>query len=201
MEQSNTFAKQEREFMKDPFRTVFIARLDYNLTELDISRAFARYGMIESIRIIRDKQGKSRGYGFVVYERNTDAMNCVNDLSRTGLKLGNRPILVDIERSRVLKNWRPRRLGGGEGGRGYVKEGKYNLLLLQQEELSLLIIHLLTLHHHSMINNNFNIIITSNSNSNSNINLNFKLNTILIQIPISHNYHNVTLLDLELHWM
>ena len=44
--------------------------------------------MIESIRIIRDKQGKSRGYGFVVYERNTDAMNCVNDLSRTGLKLG-----------------------------------------------------------------------------------------------------------------
>ncbi|KGR12311.1 U1 small nuclear ribonucleoprotein 70kDa [Candida albicans P57072] len=118
------FAKQEREFMKDPFRTVFIARLDYNLTELDISRAFARYGMIESIRIIRDKQGKSRGYGFVVYERNTDAMNCVNDLSRTGLKLGNRPILVDIERSRVLKNWRPRRLGGGEGGRGYVKEGK-----------------------------------------------------------------------------
>ena len=34
MEQSNTFAKQEREFMKDPFRTVFIARLDYNLTEL-----------------------------------------------------------------------------------------------------------------------------------------------------------------------
>ena len=86
--------------------------------------------MIESIRIIRDKQGKSRGYGFVVYERNTDAMNCVNDLSRTGLKLGNRPILVDIERSRVLKNWRPRRLGGGEGGRGYVKEGKYNLLLL-----------------------------------------------------------------------
>lgn len=195
------FAKQEREFMKDPFRTVFIARLDYNLTELDISRAFARYGMIESIRIIRDKQGKSRGYGFVVYERNTDAMNCVNDLSRTGLKLGNRPILVDIERSRVLKNWRPRRLGGGEGGRGYVKEGKYNLLLLQQEELSLLIIHLLTLHHHSMINNNFNIIITSNSNSNSNINLNFKLNTILIQTPICHNYHNVTLLDLELHWM
>lgn len=118
------FAKQEREFMKDPFRTVFIARLDYNLTELDISRAFARYGMIESIKIIRDKQGKSRGYGFVVYERNPDAVACVNDLSRTGLKLGNRPILVDIERSRVLKNWRPRRLGGGEGGRGYVKEGK-----------------------------------------------------------------------------
>lgn len=118
------FAKLEREFMKDPLCTVFIARLDYNLTELDISKVFAKYGMIESIRIIRDQNGKSRGYGFIVYERNTDAQSCVDELCRSGLKLGNRTILVDMERSRVLKNWKPRRLGGGQGGRGYMKEGR-----------------------------------------------------------------------------
>lgn len=118
------FAKLEREFMKDPLRTVFIARLDYSLTELDISKAFAKYGMIQSIRVIRDQNGKSRGYGFIVYERNSDAQSCVDELCRSGLKLGNRTILVDIERSRILKNWKPRRLGGGQGGRGYIKEGR-----------------------------------------------------------------------------
>ncbi|RCK67400.1 U1 small nuclear ribonucleoprotein [Candida viswanathii] len=118
------FAKLEREFMKDPLKTVFIARLDYSLTELDISKAFAKYGVIESIRVIRDQKGKSRGYGFIVYQRSADAQNCVNELCRTGLELGNRTILVDIERSRVLKTWKPRRLGGGHGGRGYIKDGR-----------------------------------------------------------------------------
>ncbi|EGW33058.1 uncharacterized protein SPAPADRAFT_60375 [Spathaspora passalidarum NRRL Y-27907] len=118
------FAKNEREFMKDPYRTVFIARLDYSVTELDISSAFSKYGVIESIRIIRDKNGKSRGYGFIVFERTNDAKNCVNELCRSGILLKNRHALVDFERGRIIRNWKPRRLGGGEGGRGYTAAGR-----------------------------------------------------------------------------
>ncbi|KAG7666370.1 uncharacterized protein J8A68_000091 [[Candida] subhashii] len=118
------FAKNEKEFMKDPYRTVFISRLDYQLTELDISSAFSKYGVIESIRIIRDHQGKSRGYGFIVYERDVDAKNVISELSRSGLQLNGRNVLVDMERGRIIRNWRPRRLGGGEGGRGYLKSGR-----------------------------------------------------------------------------
>ncbi|KAL6452204.1 RNU1 U1 small nuclear ribonucleoprotein 70 kDa [Candida maltosa Xu316] len=114
----------EREFMRDPLKTVFIARLDYNLTEIEISKAFSSFGVIQSVRVIRDKQGKSRGYGFIVYERIGDAQSCVNNLSRNGLKVGNRTILVDIERSRIINTWKPRRLGGGEGGRGRAKDGR-----------------------------------------------------------------------------
>lgn len=117
-------AKNEKEVMKDPYKTVFIARLDYSLTELDISQYFRKFGVIDSILIIRDHQGKSRGYGFIVYERDTDAQACFSELSRTGAKLKERTILIDIERSRVWRNWKPRRLGGGLGGRGYSKEGR-----------------------------------------------------------------------------
>ncbi|CAK7896463.1 U1 small nuclear ribonucleoprotein 70 kDa homolog [[Candida] anglica] len=133
--------KNEREFMKDPYRTVFIARLPYELTELDISKSFGKYGMIESIRIIRaqsksttatpnptpveneDGRGRSRGYGFVVFERESDATACVRELAPVGLKIGgtSRTILVDIERGRLSRSWKPRRLGGGVGGRHYTK--------------------------------------------------------------------------------
>ncbi|ODV79834.1 RNA-binding domain-containing protein, partial [Suhomyces tanzawaensis NRRL Y-17324] len=119
--------KNEKEFMKDPYRTVFLSRLDYQLTELELSKHFSKYGVIESVRVIRDRDGKSRGYAFLVYEKDHDAAACVNELARTGLKLPvgdktpTRSILVDIERGRIIRSWKPRRLGGGLGGRHYTK--------------------------------------------------------------------------------
>lgn len=124
--------KQEQELMKDPYKTVFLARLDYQLTELDISKHVSKYGVIDSIRIIRDREGHSRGYGFVAFERESDAKNCVKELAPTGLKIPvpdktpTRTILVDIERGRLVRNWKPRRLGGGLGGRHYTKPNPYH---------------------------------------------------------------------------
>lgn len=117
----------QNEFLKDPYRTVFVARLLYSLTELDLSKMFIQFGGIESIRLIRDtKTGLSRGYGFVVFEREQDAQNCIKELAPTGLPLDKtsqgvkpRKILVDMERGRLIRSWRPRRLGGGLGGRHY----------------------------------------------------------------------------------
>lgn len=114
--------KNEQEFMKDPYNTVFVARLDYKLTEIDISQAMSKFGPINSIRIVRNTQtNKSRGYGFVVFEKDMDAKACVRELAATGLKIPgvSRTILVDMERGRIIRNWKPRRLGGGLGGRHY----------------------------------------------------------------------------------
>src|SRR5437763_95237 len=38
-----------------------------------------------------------------------------------GIRIKDRRIKVDVERGRTVKGWRPRRLGGGLGGRGYTK--------------------------------------------------------------------------------
>jgi U1 small nuclear ribonucleoprotein len=41
-------------------------------TENDLRREFEGYGTIERVRIVRDKKARSRGYAFIVYERERD---------------------------------------------------------------------------------------------------------------------------------
>lgn len=119
---------------KDPHRTVFVLRLDYRLQELDLLKHLNRFGDIESVTIIRDKKGNSRGYGFVVFENEADSHNCIKELAPTGLRIpmlesesDARTILVDMERGRLVRNWKPRRLGGGLGGRHYTRQSTSTL--------------------------------------------------------------------------
>ncbi|KAH7102773.1 hypothetical protein BKA62DRAFT_698791 [Auriculariales sp. MPI-PUGE-AT-0066] len=56
----------------DPYKTLFIARLNKNATEADLRRAFEQYGQLERVRIVKDPKGRSRGYAFVIYDRERD---------------------------------------------------------------------------------------------------------------------------------
>ncbi|KAK4232068.1 U1 small nuclear ribonucleoprotein of 70kDa MW N terminal-domain-containing protein [Podospora fimiseda] len=112
----------------DAFKTLIVARLDYNADEKDLEREFGRFGPIERIRIIRDthahkkpnkKHKPHRGYAFVVYEREKDMRAALDNCD--GIRIKERRIKVDVERGRTVKHWKPRRLGGGLGGRGYTK--------------------------------------------------------------------------------
>ncbi|KAK4099060.1 hypothetical protein N658DRAFT_560702 [Parathielavia hyrcaniae] len=130
----------------DAFKTLIVSRLDYSADEKDLEREFGRFGPIERIRIIRDthahekgnkKQKPHRGYGFVVFEREkdmrvfhgkallTNAYLALRNLAALdgcdGIRIKDRRIKVDVERGRTVKGWKPRRLGGGLGGRGYTK--------------------------------------------------------------------------------
>ncbi|CAJ0649853.1 700_t:CDS:2 [Entrophospora sp. SA101] len=99
----------------DPFKTLFVARMNYEITEKDLRREFEIYGPIENIRIIKNKlTGKPRGYAFIEFEREKDMKAAYKGAD--GVKLLGRRILVDVERGRTVKGWRPRRLGGGLGG-------------------------------------------------------------------------------------
>lgn len=62
----------DEEIVGDPYKTLFVARLPYELTESDLRREFEMYGPLERIRLVRNKDGKSRGYAFLVYERERD---------------------------------------------------------------------------------------------------------------------------------
>ncbi|MCJ1256149.1 hypothetical protein MMC24_003969 [Lignoscripta atroalba] len=116
----------------DAFKTLFVARLSYDTKETDLEREFGRFGPIERIRIVtdthdegdNDKQKKKkkkthRGYAFVVYEREKDMKAAYKETD--GIRIKDRRVLVDVERGRTVKGWRPRRFGGGLGGRGYTK--------------------------------------------------------------------------------
>ncbi|KAL7312226.1 hypothetical protein PS15m_008014 [Mucor circinelloides] len=99
----------------DPFNTLFVTHLSPELTESDLMSEFELYGQIKKIRLIRDKEGKSRCYAFIEFEREKDMRAAYKDAD--GLKILGRRILVDVERARTVKGWKPRRLGGGLGGR------------------------------------------------------------------------------------
>ncbi|KAK9462858.1 RNA-binding domain-containing protein [Lipomyces oligophaga] len=104
----------------DPYQTLFVARLSYDTTEKDLDNEFGRFGRIERIRIVRDKKtAKPRGYAFIVFSREKDMKAAYSDLN--GSQIKGRRILVDVERGRTVKTWKPRRLGGGAGGRHYTK--------------------------------------------------------------------------------
>ncbi|EIW84138.1 hypothetical protein CONPUDRAFT_51126 [Coniophora puteana RWD-64-598 SS2] len=62
----------DAEAIGDPYKTLFISRLHKAATESDLRREFESYGTIERVRIVRNKNGRSRGYAFIVYERERD---------------------------------------------------------------------------------------------------------------------------------
>lgn len=98
----------------DPYKTLFVARLNYETTESKIKREFEAYGPIKRVRLVADKDtNKPRGYAFIEYMHTRDMKAAYKQAD--GRKLDNRRVLVDVERGRTVPNWRPRRLGGGLG--------------------------------------------------------------------------------------
>ncbi|KAF7201064.1 U1 small nuclear ribonucleoprotein 70 kDa [Nothobranchius furzeri] len=99
----------------DAFKTLFVARVNYDTTESKLRREFEVYGPIKRIYIVYNKKtAKPRGYAFIEYEHERDMHSAYKHAD--GKKIDGRRVLVDVERGRTVKGWRPRRLGGGLGG-------------------------------------------------------------------------------------
>lgn len=99
----------------DAFKTLFVARVNYDTTESKLRREFEVYGPIRRIYIVYNKiTGKPRGYAFIEYEHERDMHSAYKHAD--GKKIDGRRVLVDVERGRTVKGWHPRRLGGGLGG-------------------------------------------------------------------------------------
>lgn len=98
----------------DPYKTLFVSRLSYDTTEVKLRKEFEQFGPVKRIRIVHDNvSGKARGYGFVEFEHERDMKTAYKQAD--GKKIDGRRVLVDVERGRTVRNWRPRRLGGGLG--------------------------------------------------------------------------------------
>lgn len=98
----------------DAFKTLFVGRLPYDITESALRREFERFGPITRIEIVaRNDTGASRGYAFIEFEREKDMK--VAYVEADAMRIDSRRIVVDVERGRTVKGWKPRRLGGGLG--------------------------------------------------------------------------------------
>lgn len=99
----------------DAFKTLFVARVNYDTSESKLRREFEVYGPIRKITLVHDtSSGKPKGYAFIEYEHERDMHAAYKKAD--GKKIDGRRVLVDVERGRTVKGWLPRRLGGGLGG-------------------------------------------------------------------------------------
>ena len=64
------------ESTSDPFKTLFVSRINFYTSESKLRREFEQYGPIKSIKVINDKiSEKPRGYCFIEFEQEKD-MHC-----------------------------------------------------------------------------------------------------------------------------
>jgi RNA recognition motif-containing protein len=91
---------------------IYVTNLTYTTTEDELSHLFEPYGMVETVRIITDRDtGRSRGFGFVDMPNAMEANAAIAELD--GTSLGGRALTVTEARPREER--RPRE--GGDGRR------------------------------------------------------------------------------------
>jgi len=87
--------------------TIYVGNLPFTHTTEDVQALFERYGKVESVNLINDREtGRPRGFGFVEMASGeaTAAIAALN-----GFELGGRPLRVNEAQQRPER----RRTGGG----------------------------------------------------------------------------------------
>jgi RNA recognition motif-containing protein len=94
---------------------IYVGNLSYEVTEEDLKEAFAGFGQIESVKIIKDNySGRSKGFGFVEMSNNADAQSAINGLNDKELK--GQTLKVNTARPRTENRSGRGRFGGGRRG-------------------------------------------------------------------------------------
>lgn len=98
---------------------IYVGNLSYDTGEDELREAFAQYGTVSAVNIIKEREtGRSRGFGFVEMPDDDEARSAIEGLNLQ--RLGNRAITVNEARPRS-----PRRGGGGGGGGGERRSRRY----------------------------------------------------------------------------
>lgn len=91
---------------------IYVGNLSYNATEDDLQNAFAEYGNVTSVNIIKDREtGRSRGFAFVEMSDGGEAQSAIEGLNLQ--QIAGRAVTVNEARPREDRGGR----GGGRGGR------------------------------------------------------------------------------------
>ncbi|XP_047031839.1 U11/U12 small nuclear ribonucleoprotein 35 kDa protein-like [Helicoverpa zea] len=100
----------------DPVNTLFIGRLNPRTTEETLKSEFDKFGRIINCRVVRDiVTGKSKQYAFIEFENLGSVDRALKEMQKEFID--GAEVIVEREAERCLRGWRPRRLGGGFGGR------------------------------------------------------------------------------------
>ncbi len=94
---------------------IYVGNLTYQFSEAELQDLFKEFGEIKSAKLILDKDtGKSKGFGFVTMDNDTEAQAAIDKLN--GTPVNGRDIIVNQARPRTENAGRSGGFGGGGGG-------------------------------------------------------------------------------------
>ena len=99
---------------------LYVGNLPFSTNDDELRGLFEQHGGVSSASIVTDREtGRSRGFGFVEMNDDSEAKNAMDLLN--GQLIGGRPLVVNEARPRGDRGPRPgggRSYGGGGGGGG-----------------------------------------------------------------------------------
>ena len=100
-------------------KKLYVGNLPFQTAEGDLREVFERYGAVESVAVITDREtGRSRGFGFVEMAEASAADEAIRGLD--GSDLGGRPLRVNEAQDKRRGGG-----GGGGGGGGFRRNDRY----------------------------------------------------------------------------
>ena len=110
-------------------KNIFVGNLNFRATEESLRALFERYGVVDSARIMTDRDtGRSRGFGFVEMANDSEADQAITGLN--GYSMEGRALNVNEARPKPERSFGAgagRGPGGraGGGGRGPRREPRF----------------------------------------------------------------------------
>jgi RNA recognition motif-containing protein len=91
-------------------KKLFVGGLSWGTNDEGLRQAFAKFGQISEAKVITDREtGRSRGFGFITFSSDSDAISAMQEMD--GKELDGRTIKVNEAQERPAG-------GGGGGDRG-----------------------------------------------------------------------------------
>ncbi len=82
---------------------IFVGNLSYQITESELEAAFAAYGGVERVSIVRDRDtGQPRGFAFVEMTSSSEASTAISSLN--GREMNGRALNVNEARPREQRS-------------------------------------------------------------------------------------------------
>ena len=98
-------------------KNIYVGNLPYHMTDHELRTLFEEFGTLQRASVIIDREtGRSRGFGFVEMENDSEGDTAIEALN--GREIEGRALHVNEARPRERGGGGRRGGGGGGGGRG-----------------------------------------------------------------------------------
>lgn len=77
-------------------KKLFVGNINWNASKEDLENIFGEYGELEEAILIKDENGRSKGFGFITFVNDADAVKATAELN--GFQIDGRPLFVNEAR-------------------------------------------------------------------------------------------------------